>query len=129
MACIILLKLSVFILLCIYKVTSFRRFLLISLILSAFLRSRQIQAASANSLIFLKSSWWTGTRATFCSDMVAGVEEELALEVDGEADGVESSDLEYDICKETFSLQESRMKIISLKSTIIECKIFNCLLF
>ena len=57
------------------------------------------------------------------------MEEELALEVDGEADGVESSDLEYDICKETFSLQESRMKIISLKSTIIECKIFNCLLF
>ena len=38
--------------------------------------------------------------------MVADVEEELALEVDGEADGVESSDLEYDICKETFSLQE-----------------------
>ena len=57
------------------------------------------------------------------------MEEELALEVDREADGVESSDLEYDICKETFSLQESRMKIISLKSTIIECKIFNCLLF
>ena len=56
LSCIILLKLSVFILLCIYKVTSFRRFLLISLILSAFLRSRQIQAASANSLIFLKSS-------------------------------------------------------------------------
>ena len=56
MYCIILLKLSVFILLCIYKVTSFRRFLRISLILSAFLRSRQIQAASANSLIFLKSS-------------------------------------------------------------------------
>ena len=48
------------------------------------------------------------------------MEEELALEVDGEAetDGVESSDLEYDICKETFSLQESRMKIITLKSTI-----------
>lgn len=57
------------------------------------------------------------------------MEEELALEVDGEADGVESSDLEYDICKETFSLQDSRMKIISFKSTIIECKIFNCLLF
>ena len=113
------------------EVTSFRRFLLISLILSAFLRSRQIQAASANSLIFLKSSWCTGTRATFCSDMVAGVEEELALELDGEAetDGAESSDLKYDICKETFSLQESRMKIIALKSTIIECKIFNCLLF
>ena len=37
--------------------TSFKSVLLISLILSAFSKSLQIQAASANSLNFLKSSW------------------------------------------------------------------------